>query len=390
MGLLLFFETLIIGVAAIVIGIIAGVVFSKLMLGILIKLIGLNLNISFEVSFKGVLGTVVLFMSIFLVIAYQSNRIIYKFNLIELFKASSVSEKANKGSKLLAILSIVFLLSGYGIYSLALNGINLIIAALVTLFMVVIGTFLFFSSFMFFIVKRQQGNEAKYYKGLNMISTSQLLYRIKSNAKMLSIIAILSATTLTAVGVSISVYFMSSQIVNQRTPYSYTLKIDNEDYIKEFEKALSDSKNHSLVDKAIFTYITLNSPQKNEDSFAEEYKIISLSNLNQILKLRGDRAIGSIKDDEFINVKPKERGIYVESSMDNDNKEIKLKLKTDEIKLKLKSDLDKKLYNSYGLDKTVVVSDRTFENLKSDNEVKNYYTYNITNQKTVKNLITQF
>lgn len=207
---------------------------------------------------------------------------------------------------------------------------------------------------------------------------------------MLSIIAILSATTLTAVGVSISVYFMSSQIVNQRTPYSYTLKIDNEDYIKEFEKALSDSKNHSLVDKAIFTYITLNSPQKNEDSFAEEYKIISLSNLNQILKLRGDRAIGSIKDDEFINVKPKERGIYVESSMDNDNKEIKLKLKTDEIKLKLKSDLDKKLYNSYGLDKTVVVSDRTFENLKSDNEVKNYYTYNITNQKTVKNLITQF
>ncbi|MDO7203797.1 hypothetical protein Q5M85_06030 [Paraclostridium bifermentans] len=69
-----------------------------------------------------------------------------------------------------------------------------------------------------------------------MISTSQLLYRIKSNAKMLSVIAILSATTLTAIGVSISVYFMSSQIVEQRAPYSYTLSLNNKDYIKSLKK----------------------------------------------------------------------------------------------------------------------------------------------------------
>lgn len=389
-GLLLFFETLIIGVAAIVIGVIAGVVFSKFMLGILIKLIGLNLNINFAVSIKGIFETFILFILIFLVIAYQSNRIIYKFKLIELFKASSTSEKAKKGSKLLAIISIIFILAGYGVYLSTLNGMDLILGAFVTLFMVVIGTFLFFSSFMFFIIKKQQKNGSNYYKGLNMISTSQLLYRIKSNAKMLSIIAILSATTLTAIGASISVYFMSSKVVEQQAPYSYTLKIDNKEYIKEFEKSLSNSKNHKLIDKSIFNYMTLDSSQSNSYGFKEKYEVISLSNLNKILKLNGDKEVGNINDNEFIHVYPEDRGFDAKSSITiNDSGK--------DVNLKLKSDLDKKLYNSNGPNDTIVVSDNEFENLKLNNESKNYYTYNISNQKdgeqfenTVKKLTEKY
>ena len=230
-GLLLFFETLIIGTAALIIGIIAGIIFSKLMLMILLKLIGLNLTIAFTISFKGIFDTFILFMIIFLVIAYQSNRIIYKFKLIELFKASSVSEKGSKGSKLKATMSIILIGFGYINYLSVLKGMDLIIAAMVTLVAVVVGTFLFFGSFMYFFIKKKKKNERSYYKGLNMISISQLLYRIKSNARMLSIISILSATTLTAIGVSISTYFMSSQSVDESAPFSYTLKMDNKNYI---------------------------------------------------------------------------------------------------------------------------------------------------------------
>lgn len=373
-GLLLFFETLIIGGVAIVTGIIAGIVFSKIMLGILIKLIGLNLSINFAVSIKGIFETFVLFILIFLVIAYQSNRIIYKFKLIELFKASSTSEKAKKGSKLLAITSIIFILMGYGIYLSTLIGMDLILGAFATLFMVVIGTFLFFSSFMFFIIKKQQKNGANYYKGLNMISTSQLLYRIKSNAKMLSIIAILSATTLTAIGVSISVYFMSSQMVEQQAPYSYTLSLDNKDYIKEFEKTLADSKDHKLVDKFILSYVDLESSQSNSYGYKDSYQIMSLSNLNEILKSNGDKELGSINDKEFIHVYPKERGFDAKSSININNN-------GKDVKLNLKSDIDEKLYNSFSSVDMIVVSDNEFESLKANNELKHYYSYNITNQK---------
>ena len=70
---------------------------------------------------------------------------------------------------------------------------------------------------------------------------------------MLSIISILSATTLTAIGVSISTYFMSSQSVDESAPFSYTLKMDNKNYIREFEEKLNKSTNHKLIDKAEFT-----------------------------------------------------------------------------------------------------------------------------------------
>lgn len=373
-GLLLFFETLIIGTAALIIGIIAGIIFSKLMLMILLKLIGLNLTIAFTISFKGIFDTFILFMIIFLVIAYQSNRIIYKFKLIELFKASSVSEKGSKGSKLKATMSIILIGFGYINYLSVLRGMDLVIATMVTLVTVVIGTFLFFGSFMYFFIKKKKKNERSYYKGLNMIAISQLLYRIKSNAKMLAIISILSATTLTAIGVSISTYFMSSQSVDESAPFSYTLKMDNKNYIMEFEEKLNKSTDHKLIDKAEFTYITKESSDKNDFGYFDEYEVISISNLNKLLKLKGKNTAEKIGDNEFIHIYPKENDFYHIASID-------IKNNNNNINLKLKFDLDEKLYNSMTPQNTIVVSDGMFKQLESNNKLNNYYIYNISNQK---------
>ncbi|WP_025163147.1 FtsX-like permease family protein [Paraclostridium bifermentans] len=373
-GILLFFETLIIGLAALVIGILSGVLISKVMIEILIKVIGLDLDVGLTISLKGLIDTSILFIGIFLVIAYQSNRIIYKFKLIDLFKADNISEKPTKESKLLALMSIILIFAGYGIYLLALKGFNLVIASFTTLIMVIIGTMLFFSSLLYFIIKRQKKNEAKYYKGLNMLSTSQLLYRIRSNAKMLSTIAILSATTLTAIGVSISMYYATYDAVERETPYSYTIMKDDKNYVKEFEQALNESKNNKLINKSIFTYITLNSPKETKNGFREKYIVISQSNLNQILNLNKHKEVDKIKDDEFIYVNPKSSGFDGEkfNAIDKDGKNIELKLK---------SNLKERLYNLFFRDETFVVSDSEFENLKSNNETSNYYTYNVTNPK---------
>lgn len=377
-GLLLFFETLMIGTVALVTGIIFGIVFSKLMLVVLLKIIGLNLSIPFSISFKAILNTFILFICLFLFIAFQSNRIIYKFKLIELFKASKVSEKRKGSSKLLAVLSILLIAFGYINYILVTKGNDLIMASVITLGVVVVGTFLFFSSFMYFVIKTEKNNESKFYKGLNMISTSQLMYRIKSNAKMLSIISILSAATLTAIGVSMSTYFMSSEIVKQNAPFSYTLKIDDENYIKEFEDTLSKSKEHELLNKGKFSYIRL--PEVKEDStseYAQEYEIISLSNLNEVLKLKGIKELENIKDDEFIQSYPKDYD-YLDLS------EIKIDNNGKEVKLINKVDIDEKLYNTPAPQDIIIVSDNTFDNLKANNKVINYYLYNISNEKDVE------
>ncbi|RDC49581.1 hypothetical protein DVA85_23100, partial [Acinetobacter sp. RIT592] len=51
------------------------------------------------------------------------------------------------------------------------------------------------------------------------------------------------------------------------------------------------------------------------------------------------------------------------------------------VSLNRKSSLEKKLFNSFGSGEMIVVSDNEFNNLKENNELEHYYSYNITNQK---------
>ena len=93
--------------------------------------------------------------------------------------------------------------------------------AVVVLGLVISGTYALFKSFSVFALQRLRRNQQHYYRGMNLISTSNLLYRIKSNATILATIAVLSATTLTAVGMSYSFYFAWAENLKESSPFSY-------------------------------------------------------------------------------------------------------------------------------------------------------------------------
>ncbi|WP_074036265.1 hypothetical protein [Exiguobacterium sp. AT1b] len=56
------------------------------------------------------------------------------------------------------------------------------------------------------------------------MTTSQLLYRIRGNAKTLTLISIISATAITAGGAIFSVYYYAEENVASYTPYTYAWK----------------------------------------------------------------------------------------------------------------------------------------------------------------------
>lgn len=112
-GKMLFYENLCMGAIALGTGVLAGALLSKLFLGLLIKLMGLHINVAFEVSFGAVMQTLIVFVTIILYTSVQGYRLIYRFKLIELFHAERQGEKAPKSSLFIAALSLVFIGIGY-------------------------------------------------------------------------------------------------------------------------------------------------------------------------------------------------------------------------------------------------------------------------------------
>ena len=68
---------------------------------------------------------------------------------------------------------------------------------------------------------------------MNLIGVSQLLYRIRANAKSLSIIAILSATTITAGGGVFGMYYNAEASVRHALPNTFMWKGDTVKFSQE-------------------------------------------------------------------------------------------------------------------------------------------------------------
>ena len=80
-----------------------------------------------------------------------------------------------------------------------------------------------------------------YYKTSNFISISQIAFRLKANSKMLSVVALLCAVTITMISASYSLYNGLADAVDFYAPYSYLTEGITDDQHTEILKAVTDT-----------------------------------------------------------------------------------------------------------------------------------------------------
>ena len=225
-GFLLFFENIVIGLVSLIIGVVLGFFLSQVLLSLLLKLMGLNISIGIAFSSSAVVETIIVFLIIFLFTSLQGYRVIYQFKLIDLFHASHKREALPKARLIAALFGIVSLFVAYW---LALQDLMTssawrmlgVAMPLVIIGLTVFGTYLLFNSVMVYVLHLLKGRKHWAWRGLNLMTASQLLYRVRGNAKTLTIIATLSATTITAGGAVFGTYYNTDKNVEQYTPFSF-------------------------------------------------------------------------------------------------------------------------------------------------------------------------
>ncbi|KYG89235.1 ABC transporter permease [[Bacillus] sp. KCTC 13219] len=225
-GFLLFFENIVLGILSLAIGIMLGFLLSKGLLTILVRLMGLDAVASFTLSSEAMLNTTVVFMIVFLFTSLQGYRVIYQFKLIELFYADKKGESLPRAKWLATIAGITLLIFGYWLALQDLMTSKMwamlgIATPIVIIIATVAGTYLLFHSVLVFVLTKLKNNERWAWRGLNLLSVSQLLYRIRGNAKTLTTIAVLSATTITAGGAVYGLYYNTGEQTQHYLPNTF-------------------------------------------------------------------------------------------------------------------------------------------------------------------------
>lgn len=382
-GRMLFYENTAIGILALGVGIVIGSLLSKLFAMLLLRLMGFGAAVEFAIIPRAILNTVLVFAILFLVTSIHGYSIIYRFKLVELFSAEKTREREPKASLISAILSVMLIGGGYWFYTQGLKFTNnFLVIIFGTLISVIAGTYLLFSSLAVYIIKISRMNRRKHFKGINMIGTSQLLYRIKSHSRTLATIAVLSASTLTAVAVMASMYYDLNLRADEKYPFSYAYFSRNPELDKKVEGAIDKYPENKFLNSIEVETVRLRgmypSTGKQPEKDGSVY-IISESKYNEIAKVRGMKELklgGSGETfviDEWYIAKLQEEYTGKDLAINTDgNKNV----------LKVVGFSNKPLFNELMLPQFIVVKDDVYQESYNNGKMFRIKLYNIENKKS--------
>ncbi|WP_024426159.1 ABC transporter permease [Bacillus safensis] len=240
-------ENFILYVTAMVIGIIAGFIGSKLMLMVLFKVTGVNAIANLQFSGMALLQTLIVFFIIYGLIMLRNRRFIKKQTILSLFRTTSSTEQRVKKISvfeiIIGVFGIVLISSGYYISSKLFTGsytsmLELLLAMIYILASVIIGTFLFYKGSVSFIANIVRKRKNGYLAIHEVLSLSSIMFRLKSNALLLTIITTVSALAIGLLALSYISYYSAEKTAEQQIPAHFVMGSEKE--AATFTRALSD------------------------------------------------------------------------------------------------------------------------------------------------------
>ena len=263
LGIILFWETLIIAVISLVIGLAAGIVFSKLAELIFLNLLKSDVTFDLTVSSQGIGLCAIIFTVINILLFFNSLRQVRFSSAISLVRSEQTGEKPPKGNRLLGILGVLLLGGAYYISLSIKEPLQALTLFFVAVIMVIIGTYLVMISGSVLFCRLLQKNKKYYYKPNHFVSVSSMAYRMKRNGAGLASICILATMVLVMISSTTSLYFGEEDALAIRYPREINIDISTLDTDLEengqMDNIISDikniCKNHGVKETGTYTYL---------------------------------------------------------------------------------------------------------------------------------------
>lgn len=251
-----FKELLIFGLVTVTAGIGIGALFDNLIFALLLKLSKMKVELVATFQWPVVLSILLVFGLIFLVIVFLNAIRIIRMDALQLSREKAKGEKKGRFLVFQTILGLLSLGSGYYLAQSVTNALLAISTFFLAVILVILGTYLLFNAGITVFLKMLKKNKKYYYKPNNLISVSNLIFRMKKNAVGLATIAILSTMVLVTMSAATSIYNGSENIKKLLYPHDMSISGQNVE-VEDLDQLLTQyakEKNLTISTKDVLSY----------------------------------------------------------------------------------------------------------------------------------------
>ena len=340
-SVILFFETLLIGIVSLVAGLVIGTILSQFMSVIVANMFDADMTkFKFIFSMKACVKTLIYFAIMYVLVMIFNTFSISRCKLIDLLNAGKKTEKVTMKNPV--VCTIVFVI-GVGILSYAywmvtrgVKSINIINKIGVPIALGCVATFLIFWSVSGFMIRIFTSIKSVYYKGVNSFVLRQFCSKINTTVFSTTVICIMLFITISVLSAALSMTDSLSKDLDSMCPvdvqlakYSYDAMSEayatSQDMNEKDREMLEDSKlsiietlNNSGFDaqkyfKDVVEYNIYNTGLKVKDTLGDVYTddyhfiaeaimpVMTISDYNSVARLYGNSTY-ELNDDEYIIV----------------------------------------------------------------------------------------
>lgn len=282
-------ENTLLSLFSVVVGIVVGGIFSKLFLLIMENL--LELDLAFNIAAKAVGLTFVVFFLLFQLTSYIMLFRIRDKEIVEEIKTSKIPKVLPKFSRVKALIGLVILILAYGV-AWFVDGVLVPLAMVPVTILTIIGSYFLFTQFSIYLAARLKESSKVKYNRIRLISSSQIIFKLKDTAKVMFLASILIAVSLTATETIVSFYTEIGRMNNLDT-YEDLGIVRTGDYLDDEETILNVEdilKKHRLAieDDFLVKLIRTDNLDYEEGNGAFQNPLaISLKDYNDILLKSG-------------------------------------------------------------------------------------------------------
>ncbi len=331
---LLAFENILVCSGAYILGILAGGFAHKGIVSLISRLLRLGIDNS-EILFwdlAAVSKTALFVCAVVFVLIFSNGHFLKKTPLMNLVRFEKSAEKKMKFHKLPALLGFIMILGGYILALDILHGGSSVWikagfyqTGFAAMLLIVCGTTLFIASCLPYIMEQSKKQRRKFYTDVKIITTPNFIYRIRSNARTLIMLTLLSAAALTVSGVMALTLYYPIAAMSRIAPSEIEFRIEDSrqtDEVKQIlKKHISDTRGVTLIRTDIYKVTsdsenlppeynagTLGNGENNEDILREAgFECIPHSQYTRLLEVLGKQSVsgqaGSLSDNECILIK---------------------------------------------------------------------------------------